>query len=265
MLIIRYAKIVTANKVRDIAMKHLRSMLLIAAVFTSFIASAQPKQLITVGYYEFPPASYTDSSDKPAGYMLELGRTLLTDAGYDVAFKALPSARLYTQLISGDIDLWIGASNKPELAGHTLEGTKVIGEITLAVFYHPDAKPPRLPEDLKNKKIILIGGYSYWPPVTQWLADSSLNLKLTRTRQHESAIAMLMRKRGDYLFDYLDPMLDAQRNMGLNELSLPYIKIYSAPASFVVSKRAINAEKLLADLETQFDNYNAPRLYQHNQ
>lgn len=245
-------------------MKCSRALLLMLAVLTSFIASAHSKEVITVGYYEFPPASYTDSSDKPAGYMLELGRTLLTNAGYDVVFKALPSARLYSQLVSGDIDLWIGASNKPELAGHTLQGTKVIGEITLAVFYHPKAKPPRLPEDLKGKKIILIGGYSYWPPATQWLADSTLNLKLTRTSQHDSAIAMLLRKRGDYLFDYLEPMRDAQKQLGLDELSLPYITIHSAPASFIVSKRAANPEKLLADLESQFDNYNAPRLFQHN-
>lgn len=245
-------------------MKCSRALLLMLAVLTSFIASAHSKEVITVGYYEFPPASYTDSSDKPAGYMLELGRTLLTNAGYDVVFKALPSARLYSQLVSGDIDLWIGASNKPELAGHTLQGTKVIGEITLAVFYHPKAKPPRLPEDLKGKKIILIGGYSYWPPATQWLADSTLNLKLTRTSQHDSAIAMLLRKRGDYLFDYLEPMRDAQKQLGLDELSLPYITIHSTPASFIVSKRAANPEKLLSDLESQFDNYSAPRLFQHN-
>ncbi len=246
-------------------MRHLRAVFFIFGVSASFIANAQTKPLVTVGYYEFPPAAYTDSSNNPAGYTLELGHTLLTNAGYDVVFKALPSARLYAQLISGDIDLWLGAPNKPELAGHTLESSKIIGEITLAVFYHPEAEPPRLPDDLKNKKIILIGGYSYWPPATKWLADSTLNLTLTRTSQHDSAIAMLMRKRGDYLFDYLEPMRDAQKQLGLDELSLPYIKIHSAPATFIVSKRAEQAQQLLLDLESQFDNYSPARLYQHKQ
>ncbi len=245
-------------------MKYLRAVLLIIGVFTGFIATAHAKQLITIGYYEFPPSSYTDSENNPAGYTLELGRELLTNAGYEVVFKALPSARLYAQLISGDVDLWLGAQGKPELAKYTLESSRVIGEITLAVFYHPDSKPPRLPEDLKGKKIILIGGYSYWPPATQWLADSSLNLKQTRTSQHDSAIAMLLRKRGDYLFDYLEPMRDTQQQLGLDELSLPYIKIHSVPATFIVSKRAKHAKQLLADLESQFDTYKTPRLYRHN-
>lgn len=245
-------------------MKVLRAMLLIIGLFSGFSTNAQGRQLITVGYYEFPPASYTDSSNNPAGHIIELGRTLLTDAGYDVDFKALPSARLYSELISGDIDVWLGAPNKPELAGHTLESSKILGEITLAVYYHPDSKPPRLPDDLKDKKIILIGGYSYWPPVTHWLADKSLNLTLTRTSQHASAIAMLMRKRGDYLFDYLEPMRDTQQKLGLDELSLPYVIIHSTTATFIISKRAHNAEKILADLDAQFESFSSSRLYQHN-
>ncbi len=245
-------------------MKVLRAMLLIIGLFSGFSTNAQGRQLITVGYYEFPPASYTDSSNNPAGDIIELGRTLLNDAGYDVVFKALPSARLYSQLISGDIDLWLGAPNKPELAGHTLESSKILGEITLAVYYHPDSKPPRLPDDLKDKKIILIGGYSYWSPVTHWLADKSLNLTLTRTSQHASAIAMLMRKRGDYLFDYLEPMRDTQQKLGLDELSLPYVIIHSTTATFIISKRAHNAEKILADLDAQFESFSSSRLYQHN-
>ena len=171
---------------------------------------------------------------------------------------------LYSELISGNIDLWLGAPNKTELIGHTLESSKVLGEITLAVYYHPGSKPPRLPDDLKGKKIILIGGYSYWPPISQWLTDSSLNLKLTRTSRHTSAIAMLMRKRGDYLFDYLEPMRDAQQQLGLDELSLPHVILHSTPATFIVSKRARNADKLLADLEAQFESFNSYRLYQHN-
>ena len=108
-------------------MKVLRTMLLIISLFSAFSANAQARQLITVGYYEFPPASYTDSANQPSGYILGLGRTLLSHAGYDVAFKALPSARLYSDLISGNIDLWLDAPNKTEQAAHTLESTNTLG------------------------------------------------------------------------------------------------------------------------------------------
>ncbi len=102
------------------------------------------------------------------------------------------------------------------------------------MYYHPESKPPRLPDDLKGKKIILIGGYSYWHPISDWLADSALNLKVTRTSRHTSAIAMLLRKRGDYLFDYLDPVRDAQQKLGLDELSLPNIILHSVPNIYCI-------------------------------
>ena len=68
-------------------MKVLHTMLLITGLLAGFIANAQSRPLITVGYYEFPPASYTNSSNKPAGDIIELGRNLLTEAGYDVVFN----------------------------------------------------------------------------------------------------------------------------------------------------------------------------------
>jgi polar amino acid transport system substrate-binding protein len=245
-------------------MKHLRASVLIIGLLTHFIANADSQPAIKVGYYEFPPYSYTDKQGNPKGSILELCHTLLTVKGYSVTFKGLPSARLYRELISGDIDLWLGALGKPELAEHVLESTQRIGEISLGLFYHPDVLEPELPNDLKDKKIILISGYSYWLPASQWLADSSLNLEITKTRQHSSAIAMLMRKRADYLLNYLGPMRAAQKELGLNGLRLPYIPINSIPLTFIVSRKSAQPEQLLNDLETAYITYRTLRLYYHN-
>lgn len=242
-------------------MRHLRAVVLIIGFFTHVIASADSRPIITVGYYEFPPITYTDKQGIPQGSFVELCRTLLASKGYRVIFKDLPSARLYTNLISGDIDMWLGAPGKPELAGHVLESSQYIGEASLALFYHPDAPAPTLPNDLKDKKIILINGYSYWPPATQWLADSALNLQTTRTSQHSSAIAMLMRKRGDYLLDYLSPIHIAQQELGINGLTLPFVLINSTPLAFVISRKSAQPEQLLNDLEQAYTNHRARPLY----
>ena len=241
-------------------MPYLRSLFFILCLGMNWGALAQEKKVVTVGYLEFPPSTYTSRSGAARGTEIRLCRTLLSNAGYTAVFKALPSARLYAQLIAGDIDLWIGTPNKPELQGHTLESNRIISEVTLAVFYRPQAQAPLLPDDLKNKQVIVIGGYSYWPPVSQWLTDPTLGLKQARTSQHASAIEMLMRKRGDYLFDYVEPMLDTQKRLGVPAQNLPYIKVHSTPLSFIISKRSRYAEQLLADIDRQFDLYNAAHL-----
>ncbi len=133
-------------------MKYLRAVVLIIGLLTHLIASADSKPVIQVGYYEFPPFTYTDKQGSPQGSMLELCRALLSSKGYSVTFKGMPSARLYAKLISGDIDMWLGAPGKPELANYVLESTQQIGEVSLALFYHPDATAPQLPNDLKDKK-----------------------------------------------------------------------------------------------------------------
>ncbi|WP_178087302.1 ABC transporter substrate-binding protein [Pseudomonas sp. C27(2019)] len=242
-------------------MRHLRAVLLIIGFFTHVAAIADSRPTITVGYYDFPPVSYTDKQGTPQGSFVQLCRTLLTSKGYRVIFKDLPSARLYANIISGDIDIWLGAPGKPALAGHVLESSLYLGEASLALFYHPDAPAPKLPNDLKDKKIILINGYSYWPPATQWLADNALNLQVTRTSQHSSAIAMLMRKRGDYLLDYLSPIQAAQQELGINGLRLPYILINSTPLAFVISRKSAQPEQLLKDLEQAYTSYKARPLH----
>lgn len=242
-------------------MRHLRAVVLIIGIFTHYIASADSQPVVTVGYYDFPPIAYTDKQGNPQGSFVELCRTLLTSKGYRVIFKDLPSARLYSNLISGDIDMWLGAPGKPALANHVLESSQYIDEVTLALFYHPDAPAPELPSDLKDKKIILISGYSYWLPATQWFTDSSLNLKTTRTSQHSSAIAMLVRKRGDYLLNYLPPMHTAQQELGIDGLKIPYISIKSIPLTFIISRKSAQPEQLLNDLESAYINYRARLLH----
>lgn len=54
--------------------------------------------LVSVGYYEFPPYSYTDADGHPRGFVLDLTRRLLHEAGSRGEFRNLPGARLYAGL-----------------------------------------------------------------------------------------------------------------------------------------------------------------------
>ena len=64
--------------------------------------AAEPS--VNVGYYEFPPYSWTDDDGKPRGSILALTDRLLRHAGYRGHYRSLPGARLYAALREGTGD-----------------------------------------------------------------------------------------------------------------------------------------------------------------
>ena len=222
-------------------------LILIALLWLQAAHAAEARQRIHVGYYEFPPYSYTDAQGQPSGSGLGLTARLLDEAGYQADFRAYPGARLYSGLLDGSIQIWAGASGKPELAEHTLEGTHLLGEITLNLYFRLDTPAPIIPDDLHDRGVILITGYSYWQDVNQWLEDPARNIIHHRTRSHTSALEMLQRRRADYLLDYRAPVEQAKRTLGMGEL--PFVEVQRLPLRLIYSRRAPNAERLRDDLD----------------
>ena len=209
--------------------------------------AAEARQRVHVGYYEFPPFSYTDAQGQPSGSGLELAARLLDEAGYQADFSAYPGARLYSGLLDGSIHIWAGASGKPELAEHTLEGKHLLGEITLNLYFRHDTPAPRIPHDLQDRGVILITGYSYWQDVNQWLTDPARNITHHRTANHTSALEMLARRRGDYLLDYQAPVEQAKRALGM--VDLPFVEVQRLPLRLIYSRHAPDAERLREELD----------------
>ena len=98
----------TANS-RDTSMPRRFCLILIALLWLPVACAAGSERRIHVGYYEFPPYSYTDDQGHPSGVGLELTARLLDEAGYQAEFRSYPGARLYNGLIDGSIALWFGA------------------------------------------------------------------------------------------------------------------------------------------------------------
>ena len=218
-------------------------------------AQQAPELTISVGYYEFPPYSWTDEHGLPRGSILVLTERLLRHAGYRGQYRSLPNARLYAGLRDGSVQLWPGAGGKTELDGHTFEARNAIGEIKLALYARPGQPAPRIPDDLHGRGIILISGYSYWPAVNRLLADRSLELRLHRTSSHLSALEMLLRQRGDYLLDYQDPVRQASRTLGLAEL--PYTELQNLQLRLIASRSAAGSAELLEALDRAYEELRA--------
>lgn len=235
-------------------MPRLFCLALIAALSCSpglaLTASREAKPLIQVGFYEFPPYSYSDSQGRPQGAILRLTRRLLEHAGYPYELRTYPGARLYSGLQDGSVHIWPGAPGKPELAGHTLETRTQLGEIVLNLYFRRDTLLPRIPEDLKGRGIILISGYSYWQQSNALINDPALAMHQHRTGSHRAALEMLRRRRGDFLLDYQSPVEQARRRLGMEEL--PYLQLQHIPLKLIVSRHAPDAKALRNALDRAY-------------
>ncbi|MDM8348100.1 transporter substrate-binding domain-containing protein [Pseudomonas sp. sp1636] len=213
-------------------------------------ASDGARPPVQVGFYEFPPYSYTDSQGRPQGAILHLTKRLLKHAGYQAVLRTYPGARLYNGLRDGSVQLWPGAPGKPELSEHTLETRTQLGEIALNLYFRRDTLLPRIPEDLQGRGIIMISGYSYWPQTNALLNDPALAIRQQRTGTHSAALEMLQHRRGDFLLDYQAPAEQARRSLGMGEL--PYVRLQSMPLKLIVSRHAPAAEALRDALDRAY-------------
>lgn len=211
---------------------------------------AEPLRTLTVGFYDFPPAIYSDPQGRPRGPLVDLTRRVFEHAGYQAEFRAFPSARLYAALKNGTVDLWPGAPGKPELVADTLEGRETLAQISLNLYHRSDTPPPNVPESLRNGGVIVIGGYNYWPEVNQILRDPKLGIRLHRASSHASALEMLRFRRADYLLDYQIPVNQTLQRLGMP--ALPFVNIHEVPIRFIVSRRSHDSQTVLDALDRAY-------------
>lgn len=211
---------------------------------------AEPPRTLTVGYYDFPPAIYSDAQGRPQGPVVELTRRVLEHAGYQAQFRGLPSARLYGALKSGTVDLWPGAPGKPELQADTIEGHQTLAQISLNLYHRPDTPRPEVPDSLRKRGIIIIGGYNYWPQVNRMLHDPQLGIRLHRTSTHTSALEMLKHRRADYLLDYQIPVNQALQRLGMP--ALPHVELHRVAIRFIVSRHADDSRTVVDALDQAY-------------
>ncbi len=241
---------------REVEMPRIALAILLVLCYTSAPAQDNsPPGVVHVGYYEFPPYSWTDLDGKPQGSILVMTERLLRQAGYRGEYRSLPGARLYAALRDGSVQLWPGAGGKSELEGHTYEARNSLGEFSLALYRRADTPPPDIPSDLRGKGVIVISGYSYWKSVNDMLADPALGITTHRTSTHASALEMLLRKRGDYLLDYQAPVEQTRQSLGLSPL--PATILQRMQLRLIASRHASGSQRLLDQLDTAYDELRA--------
>ncbi|MBM7061437.1 transporter substrate-binding domain-containing protein [Pseudomonas sp. UL073] len=230
-------------------MRTLKCLPLLLALAAGMTFAAPPVAPVVVGFYDFPPSIYTDADGKPQGPMVEMMRLLLERAGYPLELRSLPSARLYTGLQDGSVQIWAGP-HKELLKAHVLTGQQQLSAINLNLYYRADMPRPQVPVDLIGRELVMISGYNYSASINQYLNDPGMGIGQHRTRSHDSALEMLLRRRGDYLLDYSIAVDDAAQSLGV--AVPPHVELERLPLYLHVSRHQPHAAKLLHDLDAAY-------------
>lgn len=192
----------------------------ITGLFLATYGQAQPiRDTLTVGYVDVPPLAFQGEDGRAEGVFIELTRRVAEEAGYDLDFRYLPVSRAYFYLRTGGIDIWPGVTDVPALENEVLESFVSPLPFQLSAWGMEGKPPVSHFDDLNGKTLILISGYTYGGLATR-LAETP-GISITEAPNHQAAVAMLNRGRGEYLLDYQDPVRAV-----LGEFPVPGIREY---------------------------------------
>ncbi|KAA1174486.1 transporter substrate-binding domain-containing protein [Marinobacter salinexigens] len=168
--------------------------------------NGNPGDTVRIAYVEFPPITYRNDDGEPSGMFIDITRKVALEAGYTPEFLYLPVSRAYLYLENGQIDAWTGVSGVPALMGHVLESWASPMPVQLSAWYLSGRSALNHFDQLQNKRVIVIGGYTYGG-LLYWL-EGQPSIRVTEAPNHRAALEMLKRDRGDYLLDYRQPVRD---------------------------------------------------------
>lgn len=179
-------------------------LVLTVLLCSAALGSENTAKALEIGYVEFPPFQYQDDSGKPAGSVVELTRQVAQEAGYSVDFVSVPVGRVYLYLKNGGIDAWLGVTDVPGLEGSVIESDASPMTVELSAWFFDGTPAFRSLDDLRGRTVILLGGYTYGGLLEQLEKDGQV--RIYEAPNHQAALQMLAKGRGDYLLDYRQPI-----------------------------------------------------------
>lgn len=224
----------------------LRLYLLMLLLFSPLaVAEEAHRWPLQIGLIDFPPYSWPDDNKQPRGHFVELFNLLGERVGFEPQYRILPIARLAAGLQDGSVAVWPGIDGKPELADHTLVSAHHLAYIHINLYTRAQSRLPAWPNGLNGKQVILLSGYDYETSLMNLLQEPWRNILLHRTPSHQSAVAMLQRRRADYLINYQAPMRQLQAENPL--LLLNSMNVARIPLQMVISRQAATGSQMLKE------------------
>ncbi|MFN3580254.1 MAG: substrate-binding periplasmic protein [Pseudomonas sp.] len=224
-------------------MAHIGMLAVLSLPLLSHTKAEATEHELRIGLIDFAPYSYHDENQQPAGLFINLLEQIANESGLQPRFRILPIARLVQGLQEGSIDVWPGIDGKTDLVDYVLLSPKVLGHISINLYYRSDTPAPIWPADVMGKDMIMLSGYDYWPSLLETINDPGNRIRVQRTHSHSGALGMLLRKRADYLMNYQAPMQQALQLRP--DLHLQYVNLENIPLHMIISRRSRHGGELL--------------------
>ncbi len=152
-------------------------------------------------------------------------------------------------LSSGKIDLWLGLSTLPAFKGTTYVGESEILTVSMQSFSLPGKPFLKSQQDLNNKTIIVMRGYSYGGWI-EYIKNPDNKVNYIEVNSYKSALRLLEIGRADYLLSYQSAVDKALVHYPIYKLQRYTLSSFTC--HFIVSRRSHNAQQLLAKIERSY-------------
>jgi polar amino acid transport system substrate-binding protein len=188
--------VIPTKKGHDMNRKPLAFQLVFLFLFLQFspfppVAEGKP---LTVAFTEWFPYTYLDRG-KPAGFEIEVLRSVLDEMGVKAVFSQYPWKRCLQNLKNGRSDALVSMLKAPDRELYTFYPVEPIS-ISRTVFFIPAGKNIRYDGSLKrlrNYSIGVIGGFSYGKAFDEadfLIRDTALDARMLITKLLRGRIDM---------------------------------------------------------------------------
>lgn len=205
-----------------------------------------------IGHIDFPPLIYLGDAGESVGPTAEITRLVLERSKFYPKYKlvTLPTKRVVAYLIDGQIPLSPLIRGIPALQGKVIYTDWKVATVRVNAYYIGKTAPIEDLDDLREKRIIGLRGYSYGPRIKKFIADPANRIEYHLCNTHESGFRMLERRRGDYFLDFQSPSDVVLKNLTINNLHRTELDVINV--HFNISRQAPDYLKLKESLDKAY-------------
>ncbi|MDR3370388.1 hypothetical protein [Rhodoferax sp.] len=193
---------------------------------------------------------------EPENPLLRVAAVLFAKAGIPWHSRRYPAARMFKSLQDGSAQFSMLVKS-PHLQACCLLSRKPITSVEVRAYHLGGRVPINGVNDLVNKNIISIHGYSYGG-LLGFLNDEHNHISNNLAPTHLAAFRMLAQQRADYVIDYVGPATEVLAAVPL--LGLQSEVVSSQDVYLVLNKNYPDATRVMARLEAIADTLDVDRV-----
>lgn len=202
-------------------------------------------QTVKIGVHHVPPYYESEDQKSISGIYVDLLKKIMEKADLKYEFVYYPPKRLFYNLNTGKVDLWLGPVIHKEYQTNVNISAEEIRKVIIRLYGIKGKPVPKDIEGLKGKRLLVIHGYNYGGFLEK-LKDPSGNIIIDPSPNHLSGFLKLENKRGDYLLDYREPCIETLKKNPIDNID--YVDFITVPVHLHISKMTPNSEELMKKL-----------------